>query len=278
MWTRKDLKTKAKERMSLNYWRSVLVALILTAVAGGGAASAAGAFGGGSDSSSISDEIRYTLSDNGDDEDSASDALDSFEEMLNDDFYLDDGVDDFIAIVLIAVVIALVVVLIATVIAVLLRVFLLQPLEVGCKRFFTRNLDDNAQVKEVCFSYDHNYMNSVKIMFFKELYTFLWTLLFVIPGIIKSYEYKQVPYILAENPDITKEEAFARSKQMMSGNKWKAFVLDLSFLGWEILNTMTIGILGIFYVKPYEYQTEAAFYEALKQETMNLEASENLLQ
>lgn len=278
MWTRKDLKTKAKERMSLNYWRSVLVALILTAVAGGGAASAAGAFGGGSDSSSISDEIRYMLSDNGDDEDSASDALDSFEEMLNDDFYLDDGVDDFIAIVLIAIVIALVVVLIATVIAVLLRVFLLQPLEVGCKRFFTRNLDDNAQVKEVCFSYDHNYMNSVKIMFFKELYTFLWTLLFVIPGIIKSYEYKQVPYILAENPDITKEEAFARSKQMMSGNKWKAFVLDLSFLGWEILNTMTIGILGIFYVKPYEYQTEAAFYEALKQETMNLEASENLLQ
>ena len=278
MWTRKDLKTKAKERMSLNYWRSVLVALILTAVAGGGAASAAGAFGGGSDSSSISDEIRYTLSDNGDDEDSASDALDSFEEIMNDDFYLDDGVDDFIAIVLIVVVIALVVVLIATVIAVLLRVFLLQPLEVGCKRFFTRNLDDNAQVKEVCFSYDHNYMNSVKIMFFKGLYTFLWTLLFVIPGIIKSYEYKQVPYILAENPDITKEEAFARSKQMMSGNKWKAFVLDLSFLGWEILNTMTIGILGIFYVKPYEYQTEAAFYEALKQETMNLEASENLLQ
>lgn len=278
MWTRKDLKTKAKERMSLNYWRSVLVALILTAVAGGGAASAAGAFGGGSDSSSISDEIRYTLSDNGDDEDSASDALDSFEEMMNDDFYLDDGVDDFIAIVLIVVVIALVVALIATVIAVLLRVFLLQPLEVGCKRFFTRNLDDNAQVKEVCFSYDHNYMNSVKIMFFKGLYTFLWTLLFVIPGIIKSYEYKQVPYILAENPDITKEEAFARSKQMMSGNKWKAFVLDLSFLGWEILNTMTIGILGIFYVKPYEYQTEAAFYEALKQETMNLEASENLLQ
>lgn len=278
MWTRKDLKTKAKERMSLNYWRSVLVALILTAVAGGGAASAAGAFGGGSDSSSISDEIRYTLSDNGDDEDSASDALDSFEEMMNDDFYLDDGVDDFIAIVLIVIVIALVVVLIATVIAVLLRVFLLQPLEVGCKRFFTRNLDDNAQVKEVCFSYDHNYMNSVKIMFFKGLYTFLWTLLFVIPGIIKSYEYKQVPYILAENPDITKEEAFARSKQMMSGNKWKAFVLDLSFLGWEILNTMTIGILGIFYVKPYEYQTEAAFYEALKQETMNLEASENLLQ
>lgn len=278
MWTRKDLKTKAKERMSLNYWRSVLVALILTAVAGGGTASAAGAFGGGSDLSSISDEIRYTLSDNGDDEDSASDALDSFEEMLNDDFYLDDGVDDFIAIVLIVVVIALVVALIATVIAVLLRVFLLQPLEVGCKRFFTRNLDDNAQVKEVCFSYDHNYMNSVKIMFFKGLYTFLWTLLFVIPGIIKSYEYKQVPYILAENPDITKEEAFARSKQMMSGNKWKAFVLDLSFLGWEILNTMTIGILGIFYVKPYEYQTEAAFYEALKQETMNLEASENLLQ
>lgn len=278
MWTRKDLKTKAKGRMSLNYWRSVLVALILTAVVGGGAASAASTFGGSSDSSSISDGVQYATST---DEDSVSDMLNSFEELLNDDdFYLDDDFDstDFVAIILIVVVIALVVALIATVIAVLLKVFLLQPLEVGCKRFFTRNLDDNAQVKEVCFSYDHNYMNAVKIMFFKGLYTFLWTLLFVIPGIIKSYEYKQVPYILAENPDITKEEAFARSKQMMNGNKWKAFVLDLSFLGWEILNTITLGILGIFYVKPYEYQTEAALYEALKQETMNLEVSDNLLQ
>ena len=101
-------------------------------------------------------------------------------------------------------------------------------------------------------------------MFFRDLYTFLWMLLFIIPGIIKSYEYQMIPYILAENPEISRNEAFQLSKDMMYGNKWKSFVLDLSFLGWEILNICTFGILGIFYVNAYEDQTEAALYETIK--------------
>lgn len=73
-----------------------------------------------------------------------------------------------------------------------------------------------------------------------------------------------IPYILAENENITTDEAFIRSKEMMDGNKWNAFVLDLSFIGWEILNAFTLGILGIFYVNPYIHQTDAALYDCLK--------------
>ena len=104
-------------------------------------------------------------------------------------------------------------------------------------------------------------------MFLRQLFTFLWSLLFVIPGIIKSYEYRMIPFILAENPDTPYKDAFEMSKKMMMGNKWDAFVLDLSFIGWFILTAITCGILGVFYVNPYKYMTDAELYVALKEIT-----------
>ena len=76
-----------------------------------------------------------------------------------------------------------------------------------------------------------------------------------------------IPYLLADNPQMTKEQAFAESKRMMQGQKWKAFVLDLSFIGWFILTAITCGILGVFYVNPYKYMTDAELYVALKEIT-----------
>jgi uncharacterized membrane protein len=101
-------------------------------------------------------------------------------------------------------------------------------------------------------------------MFFKLLYTFLWSLLFVIPGIIKSYEYRMIPYILCENPDIDKERVFALSRSMMSGVKWRVFVLDLSFILWDMLSVITGGIVGIFWVLPYKQATFAELYAAMR--------------
>ncbi|MCI5518042.1 MAG: DUF975 family protein, partial [Roseburia sp.] len=158
----------------------------------------------------------------------------------------------------------LVIFVVAFAIAFAISAFLLNPLELGCKRFFLRNLNMKAEVKEVCFSFDHSYMNIVKTLFFRDLYTFLWSLLFIIPGIVKAYEYQMIPFLLAEQPDMPKEQAFAISRQMMKGQKWKAFVLDLSFLGWSILSMFTLGILGLFYVNPYKYSTKAALYETLR--------------
>lgn len=75
-----------------------------------------------------------------------------------------------------------------------------------------------------------------------------------------------IPYILAENPQISKERAFDISMQMMEGHKLEAFVLELSFIGWDLLNACTLGILGIFYVNPYKHATFAEFYTAVKAE------------
>lgn len=97
-------------------------------------------------------------------------------------------------------------------------------------------------------------------MFLMQLYIFLWSLLFIIPGVIKSYEYMMVPYILAENPGMDRKEAFAISKRMMDGQKWAAFVLELSFLGWIILGVVTCGLLGIFWIQPYINATMTELY------------------
>ena len=72
-----------------------------------------------------------------------------------------------------------------------------------------------------------------------------------------------IPYLLAEHPDMPKEVAFAESKRLMSGNKWHAFLLDLSFIGWALLSLITAGIVGVFYVFPYKNMTNAALYEKL---------------
>ena len=82
--------------------------------------------------------------------------------------------------------------------------------------------------------------------------------------VIKTYEYRMIPYILAENPRIKRKEAFELSKQMMKGNKWKTFILDMSFFGWNFLSVLTLGILSIFYVNPYNAATIAELYATLK--------------
>lgn len=89
-----------------------------------------------------------------------------------------------------------------------------------------------------------------------------------IPWIIKTYQYMLVPYILADNPNMPRKQVFDLTKQMMMGNKWRAFVLNLSFIGWYLLCFCTCGILAIFYVEPYKAYTMAAFYKDLQKRFM----------
>ena len=95
------------------------------------------------------------------------------------------------------------------------------------------------------------------------IYTFLWSLLFVIPGIVKSYSYAMTNYILLDNPNMTASEAITESRKMMDGHKFELFILDLSFIGWYFLSVFTFGIL-LLYVEPYMMATRAAFYENLR--------------
>lgn len=78
-----------------------------------------------------------------------------------------------------------------------------------------------------------------------------------------------IPYILAENPKIQRKKAFKLSKEMMKGNKWKTFILDLSFLGWELVSIFTFGLLNIFYINPYKVATTVELYEVLKKQIIS---------
>ena len=156
------------------------------------------------------------------------------------------------------------VVVVAVVIGICLVIFVFNPLEIGARRFFYRNINEKAELKEVGFGFDRNYMGSVKTMFLRDLYTGLWTLLFIIPGIVKSYEYRMIPYLLAENPEMSTDEAFAISKRMMYGNKAAAFWFDLTFIGWNILGAITFGIVDVFWVNGYYNQSAAMLYDAIK--------------
>lgn len=278
MWTRAQVKQRGKFGFRANYWKSVLVAVIISCIAAGSFS-----FGGAGGSSVTDDFLSDQISkaedhimgwddtdsdDDWDDDDWDDDFMSGFQQGYNSvDGTSDEDFDVIragMAALIGFILVFLVIFVVALAIAFAITAFLLNPLELGCKRFFLRNLNMKAEVKEVCFSFDHSYMNIVKTLFFRDLYTFLWSLLFIIPGIIKAYEYQMIPYLLAEQPDMPKEQAFAMSRQMMKGQKWKAFVLDLSFLGWSILSMFTLGILGLFYVNPYKYSTKAALYETLR--------------
>lgn len=162
--------------------------------------------------------------------------------------------------------------LVSTLLQSVLRVFLTAPLEVSIKRFLLFNrCSDQADLKELGYAFRYSYLNIVKVLFFQLLYIFLWGLLFWVPGIVKSYEYRMIPYLLAENPNLSKDEAFAISKRMMDGEKWEAFVLDCSFIGFYILSCFTFGLLAIFYVTPYKALTDTELYVALKGKGMNQE-------
>ncbi|MCI6790290.1 MAG: DUF975 family protein [Lachnobacterium sp.] len=275
MWNRAELKGKAKFSFKRNYWKSVLISLLLALIVGGGGTGAGSFSRGLSDGVSGSDESYtddYDYNDGDYDDDSYDDESEydiirdfsnGFAEGFQDGASHGPSGTAFAALAIFGITFIIIFLILMSVV-ILLDVFICNPIEVGCKRFYVRNLNESAQIGNVGFAFDNHYKNITKTMFFRDLYTILWTLLFIIPGIVKSYEYQMIPYLLAENPQMSREQAFAESKRMMSGQKWRAFVLDLSFIGWNILSAITLGILGIFYVQPYMDATHAALYEALR--------------
>ncbi len=108
-----------------------------------------------------------------------------------------------------------------------------------------------------------NYVNATVLALHQGIVIFLWTLLFIIPGIVMGYSYSMVFYILAENPEMTSKEVMAESKRLMEGHRWELFKLEFSFIGWTILSLFTLGILMIWVV-PYRNIATAVFYTDLK--------------
>ena len=146
------------------------------------------------------------------------------------------------------------------------KVFVGNLLKMGGYRFFILNQTAQPGIGTLLDGFrSGHYVNIVLTMFLRDLFTALWSLLLVVPGIVKHYEYLMVPYIIAENPAMDYKEAFKISKQMMDGEKMEAFIMDLSFLGWYLLSAVTCGLLAIFYVNPYVQASFAEMYTFNKQ-------------
>lgn len=147
--------------------------------------------------------------------------------------------------------------------------FIGYPVTVGMNRFFMENRLSGSKIDRLFYVFKSgNYLNVVKTMFLLNLKVFLWSLLLLIPGIIKSYEYYMVPYILAENPGISSKRAFEISKEMTNGEKFDIFWLGLSFFGWILLGTLACGI-GVLFVEPYIQTTFAELYQVMREKAHN---------
>lgn len=234
MWSRKDIKTKGKLLVTANYWWMVLVSFILLFV----------------DGSSHAPSSSSTDSHNND--------WSYYESLTNLDM----------ALILATLTAFLAIFVIFLVIAFALKAFLFNPLLVGCRRYILNTREGRRDFKDVVFVFSNSYMNVVKIMFFRDIKTFLWSLLLIIPGIVKSYEYSMIPYILTESPDIDSKRIFELTRSMTYGDKWNMFVLNLSFILWGLAVVFTCFLAGIFWVFPYVNATMAELYIELREKAL----------
>lgn len=146
-------------------------------------------------------------------------------------------------------------------------ILLAWPLEVSVDGMFLKFLRNQNPPATSVFDAFQYYGSAVLGMLWRYLFTFLWSLLFLIPGIVKAYSYQMMTYIIAENPNIGYRQAMKLSMRMTDGYKMQLFVLDLSFIGWTILASFTLGILYIW-LAPYMYSVRAAYYEEIKQSAL----------
>ena len=149
-----------------------------------------------------------------------------------------------------------------SIIATLISIIVGCVVELGLKKYFLKQYDGKEHSIGDLFSYFGNWGNAFCLRLLTTLYLVLWTLLFIIPGIIKALSYAMAPYIMAEHPDWSANECITRSRELMKGHKFDYFCLGLSFIGWALLCVFTLGI-GNFFLNPYRQAADAAFYRNL---------------
>lgn len=144
----------------------------------------------------------------------------------------------------------------------LVQFFLGGMIRLGYCRFLLNLYDYNEASLKDLFSQKHRFWDGFCLSLLQSLFVFLWSLLFVIPGIIAAYRYAMAPFILSENENLSPLEAINESKYLMDGHKFDLFILELSFIGWVLLNIFTLGI-GSLLLNPYTNLSQAAFYRTL---------------
>ena len=246
MWDRKDVKLKGKTNFKTNYWRSVLSALLISVLAGcSSAASRIGSAGSPGVEDTYDEEYNF------------DEATDTFSDAYNS--IPDDEKGYFWAVMAGLVLIGLAI----AVVFFLLKIFVFNPLQVGCYGFFRDNAagqhPDLGVLKTGFTMYGHTFVT----LLLKDIFLLLWTLLLIFPGVIKAYSYRMVPFILRDNPELSATEVITRSRQLMNGHKWNVFVFDLSYIGWFLLGAITLGLVNVFWTEPYRQNANALIYRKL---------------
>lgn len=140
-------------------------------------------------------------------------------------------------------------------------------LNMGVQNWFRRSIYEKTPMKEIFRPFSGGRLwSNIGMCLLIQLFTFLWSLLFIVPGIVKALSYSMAMYIKAENPNISAARAIELSRIITDGHKGDLFYLDLSFWGWFLLSALTYNILGIVYVFPYFYAAHAFAYEEIKAE------------
>lgn len=138
------------------------------------------------------------------------------------------------------------------------------PILFAVSFIFIKQVRDNGDmdIGNLFKGFTNDFGTNFLIFVMQTIFTFLWSLLFVIPGIVKSYAYSMAFYIKNDHPEYDWKKCIDESQRMMKGHKWEYFVLNLSFIGWYIVGALVFGV-GALWVFPYHQATQAQFYEAL---------------
>lgn len=249
MWTRAELKERAKQVLRKYYWIAFLVTLV------------GGILGGGSGQMP---NFTYSFNRN-----YGNGGYGGFSNAIG---RIDWGDPNSIAVlvgILTGVAAFSAIFLIVFAIGFAWQIFLGGPIEAGMSRYFLEARQGRSEFVNLFYSFRNGrYLSTVKALAWRLLFTILWTLLFIIPGIIKGYAYSMVPYIMADNPNMDYKRALKLSMAMTDGQKWEIFVLDLSFIGWYLLGLLACCI-GVIFVEPYYYATRAELYVSLRQKALD---------
>lgn len=296
MWKRKELKTKAKQVVKKNYWTAIVVCFLIALLTGEFGTSIVGVWQADDsmdpnyifnnekiiEKNQIDQEIiennknknilnpkqiQETLNE------TQLKVFQALEANLNSAtksqkyiFKVWDAINSFnIKQIGLGIILC-----IGAILAFAFTIFIADPLIVAGKRYFIKaRMKNKVKIGVMSDIFKKgNWINVAMIMLLRNIYNALWYLT-IVGGIIKTYEYRMIPYILAENPKTKRSEAFKLSKQMMKGNKWKLFVLDMSFFGWNFLSVMTFGLLSILYINPYNAATITELYMVLRKQAIS---------
>ena len=240
------LKANAKAALSGNYWTVFLACLVVSLLSG----------------QSVSAFTFQLHLDIGTVENTIENIISIF---LHDIMYGTQQAASYLthSIVISAFTIMAIVCFVAWIVGSLFNILIANPFRIGFCRFRCSHAKGYTNLSLIFSGFRTRPANGILTLFLRDLYVFLWSLLFIIPGIIKSFSYMLTEYILADNPSISAPEAIQLSRQMMNGHKWEAFVLKLSFIGWYILGALCCGV-GVLFVTPYYEATMTQFYLTLR--------------